>query len=158
VLALGIITSLIQKYKPLHIISWFLKHFDRKEHERFPGRGAIFIIAATLLLILLFNNRIVCASIMVWAFGDSIAALVGKHYGKRKLLFNDKKHLEGTIVGIIVATIAATPFVGSLHALIAAGFAMIIEAVEIKILRHDMDDNLLVPIVCAIILYMLSLI
>jgi len=158
VLALGIIISTIQRYKSLPIITWFLKNFDRKEHENIPGRGVIFIFAATLILMLLFSSDIVIASLMVWAFGDSIAALIGKHYGKYKFLFNNKKHLEGTLAGIIFGTIAAAPFVGSIHALIAAALAMIIEVVEIKILGHDIDDNMLVPIVCAIILYILSII
>ena len=156
ILKLWMVILLISIYIDIPIISWFLKHFERPKHiKTFPGKGVLFIIAALLVLMIFFPKNIISASIMIWTFGDSISWLIGRNFGKIRHPLNDARLVEGTIAGIIISTIAASMFVNILFALIASIAALGIESLEIKFFRGSIDDNLLVPLISAIVLFLL---
>lgn len=151
-LIFGIVISLISKKKKLPIISWFLKKFDREE-DILPGQGSLALLLGIILLILIFNEKnVIYASIMILAMGDSFNALIGKQLKKTKHLRKTKhpfseKYIEGTIAGIIAATLGAMVFVSITEALIASVVAMIVESLELKLGRHLIDDNILIPLI-----------
>lgn len=149
----GIIVSIFSAKRAIPVISFFLLRYDRPEHSNTPGRGIISIFSSVSVLLLLLETGIlskgvVLASLMVWIFGDSSAAVVGKLYGKKKHPLNDR-HIEGTIAGIIFGTVGALFFVPIYAAFPAAFVTMIIESLEINILKHPIDDNIFVPLIAA---------
>ena len=131
--------------------------FERKEHiDKFPAKSVIFLFSGLLVLELFFNKNIMLASIMIWTFGDSVSALVGIHFGKIKNPLSTK-FIEGTIIGIIFATITAAIFVSWIYALITATIVMIIESLDIVIYKNKVDDNFLIPVLSGCVLFLLYL-
>jgi dolichol kinase len=156
-LIIGIITSLLSKKYSLPLISLFLMRYDRPEHSKTPGRGVISIFSSVSVLLLLLEagvlqKNIVLASLMIWIFGDSLSAVVGKVYGKNKHPLNNR-YVEGTIAGIIGGAIGALFFVPIYAAFPAAVITMVIESLELRFLKHPIDDNILVPLIAAGLLY-----
>jgi len=148
-LLIGIIISLISKKKEIYGIRWWLKNFDRK-NDPFPGYGAITYFLGCIIVLGLFREDIALASILVLAFGDSFCHL--GRFGKITNPFNKNKFLEGTVIGIIMGTVGALFFVDLKVAFFGSLVAMSAEGIELAILRKKIDDNLLIPIVSALIM------
>ena len=147
----GVILSYLSKTIRVPIIYDLLQKFERKEDiERFSGKGIIFYFIGAYAALLLFPKDIAMASIMVLALGDSVSHLYGLHYGKIKHPFSKTKFIEGTIAGIIFGFIGAFVFLPWWEARLASFAAMIVEAVEIKIGAQQVDDNLIVPFVAGV--------
>jgi len=144
----------------ISIITYFLNRYERKHlRKKFPGKGVIYLFLALLFLMLTFEKNIALAGIMIWVFGDSMSAIVGKHYpeGTRHPL-NDNRIIEGTIAGIIAGGIAAAFFVYWPFALIGSTISMSIESLDWKLYRETFDDNFFVPIVGSFVIYLLMLV
>ena len=146
ILISSIILSFLSIKLDVPVISWFLKNFERPK-TKLPGEGFIFFLTGSLLAIKLFSQDIALASILILSFGDGISHLIGEGIGKRKILFNKSKNIEGLVFGVIAGTLAALFFVSFLEAFVASLAAMLVEAVEIKIRENHIDDNLFVPLV-----------
>jgi dolichol kinase len=108
-------------------------------------------------MMLIFEKDIVVAGILIWAFGDGVSAVVGKHYGTIRHPLNTKRVFEGTIAGIIAASIAASFLVYWLYALVASTVAMIVESLEWELYKQPFDDNFFVPIVGSFVIYFLMI-
>ena len=159
ILIVGITTSIISKKYKIPIICHCLREFDRKT-AKLPGQGVITFILGVFLLVIIFgNNNIVYASIMILTFGDSFAAIIGinlkktKHLKRIKNPLSTEKVLEGTIVGIIFASLSSMIFVSIIEAVIASTVAMIIEGVEWKFNKKIIDDNVLIPLAAGFTIY-----
>lgn len=154
----GLITSLISlKYK-IPVIHWFLKNFEREEDfKENPGKGTLMYVAGVLVALLLFKENIALAAIMILAVGDSVSHMVGKYFGKRKYRINNPKHLEGTITGIFFASVTASIFVKPTLAFIGSTVAMITEAIELKIGKTIIDDNLVIPLVAGLAMHLIQM-
>ncbi|MFA5797568.1 MAG: phosphatase PAP2 family protein [Candidatus Woesearchaeota archaeon] len=153
----GIFIAIISTKKHIPFISQSLEVFERKEHlKTFPGRGIIVIFLSTTILLAFFDKKIVMAALMIWTLGDALSVLIGKHYGKKTHPFNTARMIEGTIAGIIAATIGAMFFVGWPIAFAAAAISLALESLELKIFGVRVEDNLLVPIVAAGVIVLLS--
>jgi dolichol kinase len=158
IILFGAIISLISTKVNIPVISWFLDNFERQEYrKKFPGKGTIFFFIGVYIVLRLFQKDIALASIMILTLGDSISHLIGKYFGKTKTKLSRKKLLEGTIAGIIMGFIGAILFVPYLEAFIASSIAMLFEAAEIKYLKI-IDDNITVPVVAAIVIFLIRLI
>lgn len=158
-LIIGIIISFVSTKFSIPVIDWFLIKFDRPEHRKYPGRSVVAILFSVTILLLLFemsllSKNIILASIIIWTFGDSLSAVVGKSYGKTKHPFN-KRFLEGTIAGILGSTLAAWLFLPFHVAFLGSLIVMIIESLELRLFGRYIDDNLTVPLISALILYLL---
>lgn len=150
---IGFIISLTSKRMKIPLINWFLENFERTEDlKKFPGKGVITFLIGAFLVTLFFSMDIAMPAILVLALGDSVSHIFGVHYGKRKHLLNNKKFIEGSIAGFIAAFIGALIFVPWHEAFFAALFAMIVEAIEIKIGAEQVDDNIVIPLVAAIVI------
>lgn len=137
-----------------------------KSMER-SGNGNLgtvyFPISLLILVIFTFGviNRpeIGAVGILVLGYGDGLAAVVGKAYGKRKLVNN--KSLEGSLTMLFVS------FVVVLAILLVAGVSLVstlIAAVVVSILSTLIElytpkglDNLTVPLFSSLIVYVLLL-
>lgn len=155
---LGLAFSFLIKRKiRVPIVSWLLDHMDR-EHDlkKFPGKGPIYFVLGCLISVLLFEKNIALASIIILTIGDSVGALFGLHFGNIKNPLNRNKFIEGTIIGIILAFVGACIFVNYKEAFFGALFGMLIESIELRLNKDiKIDDNLTVPIVSGLVIYLL---
>jgi dolichol kinase len=147
------------------VVKWFsetkigqLSHglVEREVGHHTHGIGGLSFVLGVMLSYTLFgfNPSIVIVSIIILAFGDGFASYFGMRFGKLK--FNIEGHtktLEGTLAGIIVATAVSSIFVDFVTALVVTSLTMIIEMVGIKIRGREIPDNLYIPIIAGIIMY-----
>ena len=141
---IGLLTSILSGKHEIPILGWFLKNFDRKNEP--PERGAILFLFGSILVLYIFPQEIALASILILAFGDGIATIIGKTSNKKG------KTLRGTLAGGISAIIASSFFISLPEATIASIFAMTAEN------RVKDYDNVLVPLTAAIIISLLRII
>jgi phytol kinase len=156
ILGAGIILSILYSIYELPITHYFMKKFEREHlRKKFPGKGVIYLFMALLIMMLIFDKNIILAGLMIWTFGDSMSALVGKHYGKFRHPLNDERLIEGTLAGIVCGSIAASFFTYWPFALIGATISMIIESLDWKLYQEPFDDNFFVPLIGSTVIYLL---
>ncbi len=125
------------------------KGFYRKEEAR-KVSGLIGTLSGALITILVFQNRyMVLASFLYLVFGDSVAALVGKTFGKRKTFGG--KSLEGSIACFFACLACGLFLFNWPFALLGAFAATLVEAVPWKI-----NDNFWMQIINAALLTLFS--
>ncbi len=151
-LAVVFLTLLHLKYK-IKII----EYFSREEERKFPLKGLLFFIVGCALVMYIFSKDIALASISVLTFGDSVSCLAS-YFGSRYKLnpFRRYKSVFGTICGFVVAFIFTLPFIDPLSALVGSFFGMLAESLTIKLGESDADDNLIMPLVAAVAMYLLA--
>lgn len=119
----------------------------RKHEIRITGEPALWFALGTMLTILFFPVKsIVIGALIVLTFGDATSTIVGKKLGKIRLKGN--RTFEGSIAGIIIATLLLTPFFSLQTAFIAAFLGMLSE-------YFPFNDNVTMPLVAAIVLAIL---
>lgn len=147
---------LIRDYK-IPLIHHALKLFERaRDMKFFPGRGAFFFVMGSLLALLLFERQIALAGIAIMAVGDAVTTVIGIYFGRFKNPFNPEKHLEGTMLAIIISTLAAFTFVDFHLAFFGAVAGIFVESLAIKFIDRVIDDNLLIPVVAGIVMTAIS--
>ncbi|MCQ2741268.1 MAG: SEC59/DGK1/VTE5 family protein [Alphaproteobacteria bacterium] len=153
--------NVILEYGNFKKYSWARKSFGvlffrtlrNKEmsREHFQFTGAIYVLVASLLCLLLFEKEIACIALTVMLISDSAAALVGRSIGKHKIYKN--KTLEGTLAFFISAVVinllfwSIYPF--TIVSVVACLVATLAEVYEDKI---EIDDNLAISIFFAAVL------
>ncbi len=153
IIVISAILSLMSKTIKVPIVQWFLDNFERqKDKESFPGRGFIAFFVGVLLAVKLFEPSIAYASIMVLTLGDTISHLIGTHIGRIRHPLNSLKSLEGNIAGGFAGFIGAMFFVDPLLALLGSFGAMTVEAIQIRMNNTIIDDNIIVPLACGVII------
>ena len=103
-----------------------------------------------MVAVVWFDKSIASASIIILAVADPISHIIGRFYGKTKILINHKKLLEGTMAGTIAGTIAASFFVPWPVAFFGASFGMMAEAIELELFH--LDDNFFIPFVSGMVM------
>ena len=151
-LIIGILLSLISIFCRIPIISFFLEKFERPRYlKTFPGKGALFFIAGSLLVLKLFPKETAIASIAILTFTDPFFSFEKRAF---KGIFKIKT-LKSLLLGLIAGTIAASFFVSPLKALAANLIATIVESFVIFVGTDPVDDNILVPLIAGTVLYLL---
>ncbi|MBI4153104.1 hypothetical protein HY497_01155 [Candidatus Woesearchaeota archaeon] len=144
-------------YFKMPVIHQFIFYMGRrKEMNYFPGLGALFFIFGMILSAWLFPKDIAVASILILAWSDGIASLVGP-FG-RIAYINPKKNWEGLIAAIAFGTLAASFFVSFWMALAGATVAMLIEGLDITIHNWKVDDNMFVPVVAGAVMMLFGMV
>lgn len=151
---LALLLSIISLKFKVPVVNISLEHMGREEEKNFPGKGFFYYLLGSTLAAALFHKNIAIASILILAFGDSFSRYIGQFYGRIRSPFSRKKLLEGWIAGIAAATAAALFFVPWYAALAASMVAMTIESLELKMLKHTIDDNLLIPVIAGTVITM----
>jgi len=144
---IGLIIALLHRQKiKIPLFEKIINLVERKHEKHFPGKAALMFFLAAIILLYFFGNEpgLVLAGLSVQIFADSAAALVGKRFGKHKILCKEHytKTLEGTLACFVVAFVVLLFFVSWEIALVVAIVATIIEFAPI-------NDNLIIPLVVA---------
>lgn len=101
-----------------------------------------------LLAVILFPLWAVVPAILVLAFADPAASVLGRLAGRRRL---GKGSVEGTLIFAAVAFLVLLPFVSPPVALACALVTAVVE-----ILPLGLDDNLTVPLTAATMVFLLA--
>ena len=110
--------------------------------------GASYVFLSIVLVTLLFDVKIAVASLLIMSFADPVASLMGRAFGNFIIL---NKTIEGSISFFIVSVIVLSVFDFSSETILYVSiFCTLIELVSNKI---KIDDNLLVPLSSAVLLF-----
>jgi dolichol kinase len=112
-----------------------------RKHELHEFTGATYLLISSLFCIAVFPKDITFVALAFLAIGDTLAAIIGISYGKRKLL-RTKKSLEGSLACFIGTFIFALFFLHPFIALVGAFFATVAEFSSIPV-----DDNIKIPLI-----------
>jgi len=124
----------------------FLLRPHELDHKKKNLNGATYVLISALISVLIFPKVIFISAFSILIIGDSLAALIGRKFGKRKFLF---KSFEGTLTFFISACIVIlfTPKIGGfkeeyLIGFIGAFVGAIVENISFRLI----DDNLSIPL------------
>jgi len=124
----------------------FLLREHELDHKKRNLNGATYVLISALISVLIFPKVIFISAFSILIVSDSLAALIGRKFGKHKFL---SKSLEGTLTFFVSACIVIlfTPKVGGffeeyLIGFISAFVGAIVENISFKLV----DDNLSIPL------------
>lgn len=122
----------------------------RPKEKRGNFTGALYILLSALFCIIFFNKYIAATAITFIIVGDVGSAMVGRRWGKHKLL--GSKTLEGSLAFLVIALLVTTaiPYVPWSVGVIGAVVATVAEALSIH-----RDDNLTVPLTAGLTMHLL---
>lgn len=135
--------------------------FLLRDHEFSNLTGATYLLTSSLLCIAIFPADIAFISISFLSIGDTVAALIGIRFGKRKIIFT-KKSLEGSIACFVCCFIFSVIFLDNLDlttygiwviSLFGALAATIAESSKVYL-----DDNIKIPIFSALVMTIVYLV
>ncbi len=141
--------------------TWFHRWFGpilRKKERPEGGRtlhAAVWFMIVSTALVAFFPKYVTIVTITVWVFGDGVAALVGRRFGRHHV---GNRTLEGTAAFIVAAllVVAATPRVEGLAGeYVICAAAGVVGAVVELLSRDPIEDNLSVPLAIAGTLWVL---
>lgn len=132
--------------KIFYKIFGFLLRKHELDHKKKNLNGATYVLISALIAVLIFPKVIFITAFSILIVSDSLAALIGRKFGRRKFL---SKSLEGTLTFFISACIVIlfTPKVGGfideyIIGFISAFVGAIIENISFSLI----DDNLSIPL------------
>ncbi len=144
-LALGLLVSGLFIYLFLEAVKQQIKPeilalvYRKYEIRGFAIEPLSYLISVISLLALSFfiDEKLCFAAIAILAAGDGFAGVIGRKYGRHKLPFNKNKSWEGSLSGLIAASLTGSYYAGPL-AIAGSAFGMLAGAAS----RHD---NIAVP-------------
>ena len=120
------------------------------EHQR--PLGSFYMISSFLIILFIFNKKIVVTSMFITIISDAIAAILGIKYGKIKTLNN--KSLEGSL-SFMASTIIILFYMNFSVSYINI-FLISIAVTFVENLTPMEYDNFTVPLFSSLILYLVS--
>jgi dolichol kinase len=136
----------------------FLLRKHELDKEKKNLTGATYVLLSALICALIFPKVIFVTAFTILIISDTMAALIGRKFGKRKFL---RKSFEGTLSFFISASIVVffTPKVGNFPMEYMIGFiAAFVGAIVENISYGYADDNLSIPISVGLTMWVLYLI
>ena len=135
------------------VLTVFGQFMRRQELNNLSGIS--WLLLGNFIIMTLFPPKVVTLSLLMLAIGDPICNIIGIKYGKDKLI--GSKSFQGTIAGFIACTIVSAVYFKLMDimanklllASVLSGFiGAFAEAIPI-----DIDDNFVIPVVTAILLW-----
>lgn len=155
--AMGGLLSLLDTRFGVRPFGFVIDLWERpSDRASFPGRGIVFYLVGCWLVLVLFPQDVASAAILILAFGDGFASLVGTFLGATPIAYHRSKTWEGTLAGIVMATVAGGFFFPWWIALVSSVCAMLLETLPLRIKGHRFDDNLVLPLSAATAIVLLS--
>ncbi|MBN2122181.1 hypothetical protein JW721_03940 [Candidatus Micrarchaeota archaeon] len=143
-----LLISLVMQGRKIPLASWFVERFERKSAP-LPGYGSAWYVAGFLLCALLIRDvSEFSASILILSLGDAASNIIGSHFGKPPLPYNNGKTVEGTLA-FFLFSLTSFFFIGY-YAIPLSLLCALIESLPVKI-----DDNISIPIACALFFFLL---
>jgi len=135
---------------------WLLMDYIERERnmKTLPAKQAFSLALGLIIISIIFSEKIIAISIISLAIYDGIATIVGKLFGKVKLINN--RTLEGTVAGIIANSITLSVIIPFWIGTLISIFVAIIELFS-KGENLFNDDNFLIPVGTAIFTWYLML-
>ncbi|MCH9028072.1 MAG: dolichol kinase [Bacteroidetes bacterium] len=133
----------------------FLLRKHEIDSEKKNLNGATYVLISAFIGVFIFPKVIFIAAFSILIVGDSMAALIGRKYGKNKFIF---KSLEGTLAFFISSCIVVlfAPKVGYFPEEYLIGFIVaFIGAFTENISYKFVDDNLSIPFAVGFSLWIL---
>lgn len=137
--------------------SLFFKTLRNKETKRvyFQVSGSLYVLLAAIACTLFFAKPIAVIAMTVMLISDTVAALVGKACGTRKLYRN--KSLEGTAAFFMSALFVNMLYEPIFHFTYANVLACLAAtSAEMYEDKLEIDDNLSIPLFIGIVLSLLG--
>ncbi|MBS3125337.1 hypothetical protein J4211_03735 [Candidatus Woesearchaeota archaeon] len=150
-LVAGIVLAIVERYRRVPVVHELLCAYERPGCV-LPGKGALALLLGAILAVVLFDKKTAFVAILVLSIADPVSHIVGKYAGRKKHWLNDRKMIEGTLAGIVLASIAVAFFISPVKSFIVSCIAMFFEIFEHKFL----DDNVVIPIVVGVSLKLLA--
>lgn len=126
---------------------FFLRLFRSliRSHEEEHLLGSTYFMIAALLSVLAFDDTIAIAALTFLILGDTVAAIVGKKYGKPMYW---GKSPQGSLACFVCCLIIGAALLDNQWVIIAGALA----ATVAEALPVPMDDNMRVPIVSGLVM------
>ena len=129
---------------------------EQETQEKFRFSGAPYVIAAALMVTILFSDVVAMTALSTMLVGDTAAALIGRKYGKRKINQN-RKSVEGSLafwitsffILLFFGLLYSQPIWFYMYGILGITAAMFAEIYENRI---RIDDNFSIPLVMGLFL------
>jgi dolichol kinase len=148
---LMIIGELLRFYVPVcrNLYNRFFGRMTREHEHRNRITGATHVLLGSLIVVSLFPKEIAVVALLFLSVGDPSACLIGMAIGNIKI---GKKTLEGTLTFIIASLLVSwwipgLPFWIKIVGAVTAG--------GLELMPKNIDDNLLIPSLSALVMYLL---
>jgi len=144
--------------KVFYKIFGFLLRRHEVDAKKKNLNGATYVLLSATLGVLIFPKMIFITAFSILIIGDSMAALIGRKYGRHKFM---AKSFEGTLAFFISSCIVIlfTPKIGYFSEEFIIGFVVaFIGAITENISFRYIDDNLSIPIVVGFTMWLLYII
>lgn len=137
----------------------------RRPGEDFPWSPVLYTVSLILIGLAVeflgLSSSIAFAAYAILGIGDSASALVGVAYGRRKLPWNRRKSVEGTMAGFVAGAFAGTfmaalPFAFQGLPIPPAFFGVVLAGAAAGALAETVprvEDNFIVPITSAGVMF-----
>jgi phytol kinase len=112
-----------------------------RKHEKDNISGAVFMVISCIICFSAFDYWVAFLAMFMTVFGDMAAALVGRAWGKIKLLHS--KTLEGTLAALVTNSLVGWLILPEFFGLV---LIMAITATFVEFITNKLDDNLTVPL------------
>lgn len=134
------------------VANWYHKNFSSmlRPHELDEKKkrlnGATYVSLSACLVVVLFPKMIAIAAFSILIISDSLAALIGRKFGRHKI---GTKTLEGSIAFLVSAILIVifTPNLSIVVGIMMSLTATIVELYPIGFRGHQLDDNLTIPMI-----------
>jgi dolichol kinase len=149
--AIAVLIELLKWLSP-SFLNLFVRIFSPmlRARERKGGfTGATYYLIGSFLCILVFEKTLAIVCICFLILGDLAAAVIGKQWGRTKILSH--KSLEGSLACFVVCVLVA--LLMKLHPVI--GFTGAIVATLIELIPLGLDDNVTMPFISGIVMHVM---
>ena len=131
--------------------------FIMRDYEQHRMSGMSWFLLGMILVLSVAPPAIAGLAVLLLAFGDPWASIIGIRFGKRRIL-GGRKTLEGVLGGFAVCFVVSVCYFG-LSGLVSAGavvpaalLAAAAAAFAETISGSRVDDNFAIPVICAPVL------
>ncbi|HOP07338.1 MAG TPA: hypothetical protein PLF13_08615 [candidate division Zixibacteria bacterium] len=153
-IALAMVLVDISRFKGWWLWTGFAYRFEGgmiRAHEKAGDfTGASYILTTVCICVIIFSKPVTIAALAFIIVGDTLAALIGRRYGRHKFW---NKSLEGS-TACLIGTIAVALVAPDLA--LSVGITGAVVAAVVEALPLGVDDNVSVPLLSGLVMTLLE--